>query len=274
MSGQGKPGAPLPRVLLVEDEPNIAFNLEFNLAAEGFQVVVASTGTAAIEAYHRAGPFALVILDIMLPEMDGFAVAKEIRRQDPVTGILFLSAMASESDILTGLKLGADDYITKPFSLAELLLRVKRMAKRGQLLAQTGQAGQANEAEMPGDAVIVRGDLALSMAELSLTSPKGRFTLTALEADVLAAFLAHPGRILTREFLLENVWGIKGSMETRTVDNFVRRLRQFVEDNPSKPTRLESVRGKGYRLNDPNEQTLAPKTGLTPSIGTDNADRF
>lgn len=244
----------LLRVLLVEDEPNIAFNLEFNLAAEGFQVVVAATGTAAIEAYHRAGPFALVILDIMLPEMDGFAVAKEIRRQDPVTGILFLSAMASESDILTGLKLGADDYITKPFSLAELLLRVKRMAKRGQLLAQTGQASDAPASE-PEDSVIVRGDLALSMAELTLKSPKGEFSLTALEADVLAAFLAHPGRILTREFLLENVWGTKGSMETRTVDNFVRRLRQFVEDNPSKPTRLESVRGKGYRLNDPKAST-------------------
>lgn len=248
----------LARVLLVEDEPNIAFNLEFNLEAEGFQVVVASTGTAAIEAYYRAGPFALVILDIMLPEMDGFAVAKEIRRQDPVTGILFLSAMASESDILTGLEIGADDYITKPFSLAELLLRVKRMAKRGQLLAQT--AGDTPSRPEPEDAVIVRGDLELSMAELTLKSRKGQFTLTALEADVLAAFLAHPGRILTREFLLENVWGIKGSMETRTVDNFVRRIRQFVEDNPSKPTRLESVRGKGYRLNDPRQEDASPRT--------------
>lgn len=235
------------KVLLVEDEPNIAFNLEFNLAAEGFQVVVAATGKAAIEAYRRAGPFALVILDIMLPEMDGFAVAKEIRREDPVTGILFLSAMASESDILTGLKIGADDYITKPFSLAELLLRVKRMAKRGQMLAQTGQG---HEAQPPADSgTITLGALTLSRAELTLNSPKGQFTLTALEADVLAAFLANPGRILTREYLLENVWGIKGSMETRTVDNFVRRLRQFVEDNPSKPILLESVRGKGYRLN-------------------------
>lgn len=236
------------RVLIVEDEPNIAFNLEFNLAEEGFDVVVAATGKAAIESYEQSGPFDLVVLDIMLPEMDGFAVARHIRSQDPVTGILFLSAMASENDILTGLELGADDYITKPFSLAELVLRVKRMAERGQLLSQT-PAAEAQPSPPAKEEVLALGDMKLSRAELTLNSRKGEFKLTALEADVLATFLANPGRILTREFLLATAWGIKGALETRTVDNFVRRLRKFIEDNPSKPERIESVRGKGYRLN-------------------------
>lgn len=230
----------VPKILLVEDEPNIAFNIDLNLKMEGFEVVLESNGLDAVESFHTLGPFDLIILDIMLPDLDGFEIARTIRKTDPVTGILFLSARASENDILEGLKIGADDYITKPFSLKELLLRVKRMAQR---------SGYLKSIKNENLEELSLGEFLLNLKELTLKSSKGQFTLTTLEANVMSVFLKNSKKILTRDFLLENAWGIKGTMETRTVDNFVRRLRQYIETNPSKPIYLESIRGKGYRFN-------------------------
>ena len=234
------------RILLVEDEPHLAFNIEFNLQAEGYEVVPAANGQIALEKYHDNGPFDLIILDIMIPEINGYEVAKKIRLTDNKTGILMLTAKSAREDILEGLQTGADDYLTKPFHLDELLLRVKRMAVRSSFY-------QLDDKQTT-ETVLTCGHIKLDTESLELSSPNGDYNLTALEADVLKEFLRNPGRVLTREHLLTKVWGVKGNMETRTVDNFILRLRRYLEKDPSNPLCLESVRGRGYRFH-PDENT-------------------
>ncbi len=226
-------------ILLVEDEPHLAFNMELNLHAEGFQVTVASDGRQAIELYERAGPFALIILDVMLPEINGFEILTYIRAKDRVTGILMLTARAAENDIIQGLERGADDYMTKPFSLQELLLRVKRMADRSELLEKK-RAGPAKKLRF--------GEILWNTDTFELQGPQGQFVLTALEAKVLSEFLEHPEEVLSRKHLLTQVWGVHGNVETRTVDNFIMRLRKYLESDPSHPQLLQSVRGRGYKF--------------------------
>jgi DNA-binding response OmpR family regulator len=226
------------RILLVEDEPNLAFNLEFNLKAESFEVLHASDGHMAIEAYSHHGPFDLIVLDVMLPEVSGFEVAKFIRTRDDQTQILMLTALGQEEDRLRGFEAGVDDYITKPFNLKEFLLRVRRMIRRSQYFLR--------ESHHP--CVLRVGPFELDTELLQLTSPTGRHTLTALETDILKEFMSHPNRVLSREHLLETVWGMRGDIETRTVDNFIVRLRRYIEVNPSDPQYLKSIRGRGYRF--------------------------
>ena len=225
------------KILLVEDEKNLAFSLKLNLVAEGLTVIHAATGLQAIAAFERERPLAGVILDIMLPDLDGFEVAKRIRALDPRVGITMLTAKASEEDRLHGLDVGADDYIIKPFHLAEFLKRVKRMVARSQFFEGA-----------PAPQRLSFGAVTLEEDTLTLLSPRGTFQLTALEADVMRAFLLKPNQILSRGFLLKEVWGVAESLETRTVDNFIVRLRRFLEPNPRKPQILLSVRGKGYLL--------------------------
>jgi len=229
-----------PKILLVEDEPSLQYSLKFNLEAEGFEVVAVGDGQQALKAYNEAGPFSLVVLDVMLPELDGFAVAKAIRSEDLKTGILMLTARAATQDRIEGLQSGADDYLTKPFHLEELLLRVKRMADRSRLL----KGDQA-----PATQVIHKGPFSLDTKALTLQCPNGTFALTVLESDCLKEFLLNPGSVLSREYLLKKVWGVSGQQETRTVDNFIMRIRKFLEVNPKQPQYLESIRGRGYRLN-------------------------
>ena len=228
------------RILLVEDEPNLAFNLEFNLQAEGFDVVPAVDGQIALDKYRYHGPFDLVVLDVMLPEISGFDVARYIRERDDQTQILMLTALGREEDRLRGFEAGVDDYITKPFNLKEFLLRVKRMIRRTQYYARDTNV-------MPHH-VLKLGPFELDVELLQLTSPTGIHTLTALETDILKEFMSNPKRVLSREHLLERVWGMRGDIETRTVDNFIVRLRRYLEPNPSEPRFLTSVRGRGYRL--------------------------
>lgn len=225
------------RILLVEDEPNLAFNIEYNLQLEGYEVVVAADGREALEAFRQEGPFALILLDIMLPEINGLEVAKIIRREDKVTQILMLTARASESDVIKGLELGADDYMTKPFSFKELLLRVRRMADRSELFQPS---------QKPTSHIVKIGGITWNMDSLELRSPCGEHVLTVLEAKVLNEFILNPGTVLSRSHLLTKVWGVNGNVETRTVDNFVMRLRKYIEKNPSKPEYLKSIRGRGY----------------------------
>lgn len=229
------------KILLVEDEPHLAFNLEFNLSSEGYEIVLAANGRSAIEKFEKTGPFDVVVLDVMLPEIDGFEVARIIRSRDVKTGILMLTARASESDVIKGLESGADDYLTKPFHLQEFLLRVRRMAERSDLFVASPGASSGSE-------VLILGSLRLDVEGSKLTTPRGMFDLTALEVGMLKEFMKNPGRVLTREYLLAHVWGTKGQIETRTVDNFVMRIRKYVEEDPSNPILLESVRGRGYRL--------------------------
>ena len=233
---------PKKRILLVEDEPHLAFNMNFNLQAEGYDVVPAVDGQIALQKFANDGPFDLIILDVMLPEVNGFEVAKSIREHDDQTQILMLTALGKEDDRLRGFEAGADDYVTKPFHLQEFLLRVKRMIKRSQYFHTPTDTSSAE--------VLRYGPFALNTELLHLVTPTGQHTLTALEADVLREFMQNPKRVLSRQHLLDTVWGMKGDIETRTVDNFIVRLRRYLEVDPGKPVFLVSVRGRGYRLID------------------------
>jgi DNA-binding response OmpR family regulator len=233
------------RILLVEDEPHLAFNIEFNLQAEGYEVVPATNGQIALDKFFNDGPFDLIILDIMIPEIDGIKVAKEIRKTDNQTGILMLTARSSKEDIVMGLETGADDYMTKPFLLKEFLLRVKRMVKRSELFT-----AKSSEEEK----VLTCGDITLDIESLELINGNEHHILTVLEANVLKEFMKNPGKVLTRDHLLTTVWGVNGKIETRTVDNFILRLRKYLERDPSNPTYLESIRGRGYRFRSENQE--------------------
>jgi len=230
------------KILLVEDEPHLAFNLELNLRAEGYEVLLAENGEQALNLYQSSKNFDLILLDIMIPEPNGFSVAKSIRSEDKKVGIIMLTARASEADRVRGLEIGVDDYICKPFNLKELLLKVKRAIFRSDLFSNT---------ESTSEKVFERGPYKLDTSTLELTSPTGTYSLTALECDILSAFMENENMVLSREYLLENVWGMKGQFETRTVDNFVGRLRKYLETSPNKPSTLESIRGRGYRFNTP-----------------------
>ena len=227
------------RILLVEDEPHLAFNIEFNLQAEGYEVIPATNGQIALDKFRADGPFDLVVLDVMIPEIDGIKVAKEIRHTDNQTGILMLTAKSSKEDIVRGLETGADDYMTKPFLLKEFLLRVKRMVQRSELFGVKSQEDER---------VLKCGEITLNTESLELSCEQGRYELTILEANVLREFMRNPGKILTRDHLLTTVWGVNGKIETRTVDNFILRLRKYLEKDPSNPVLLESIRGRGYRF--------------------------
>ena len=234
---------PKKKILLVEDEPNLAFNLQFNLQAEGYDVVPAVDGLIATKKFAADGPFDLIILDVMLPEMNGFEVARHIRGSDDQTQILMLTALGREEDRLKGFEAGIDDYVTKPFHLQEFLMRVRRMIRRSTFF----QEKDVSTANAP-NALIACGPFALDVEVLELTAPHGKFSLTALEADILKEFMKNPRRVLSRQHLLDTVWGMKGDIETRTVDNFIVRLRRYLEPTPTEPRYLVSVRGRGYRL--------------------------
>ena len=231
----------LKKILLIEDEKNLAFTLELNLKAEGFEVFRGESGHDALRLYETHKPFSAIILDIMIPEMDGFEVAKYIRKVDNTTGILMLTARAGEEDRLHGLSLGVDDYLTKPFHLDELILRVKRMSERAKLYQNNHKKSQAYQITKSGPFVLDRENLLLK-------SPHRNHELTILEADILQEFLSNPDKTLSRKYLLKKVWGVCENMETRTVDNFILRIRKILETNPTKPRFLLSIRGKGYRF--------------------------
>jgi DNA-binding response OmpR family regulator len=226
---------PRPRILLVEDELNIARPLQFNLEQEGYEVRTTPSGKEAL-ALHANEPFDLIILDLMLEEVDGFEVARQVRQRNEKLPILMLTARSAVEDRIHGLELGADDYIVKPFHLRELLLRVERMLKRSAWSA----AGQR-----PSRRITVAGYI-VDLDNLSATGPRGSLQLTALEANLLDALTSQPNHVFSRAELLEKVWGYHSEVETRTVDNFIVRLRKYFEDEPDRPRHFVSLRGKGY----------------------------
>ena len=231
------------QILLVEDEPNLAFNLKLNLEAEGYVVEHAEDGESAIRCFDaRPSDIDLVILDIMIPEPDGLQVARHIRSIDKAKALIMLTARATDGDRIKGLEIGADDYINKPFHLQELLLRVRRSLERSRLFSPGSSVSRR---------VVKAGPFSLDTESLELSGPQGQFTLTALEADVLEEFMTNPNRVLSREHLLEKVWHLNGDVETRTVDNFIVRIRRYIEADTTNPTTIESVRGRGYRFRVP-----------------------
>jgi two-component system, OmpR family, alkaline phosphatase synthesis response regulator PhoP len=219
----------------VEDELNLARPLQFNLEQEGYEVRLTPSGKEALNLHGREY-FDLIILDLMLEEIDGFEVARQIRQKDQRLPILMLTARSTVQDRIRGLELGADDYITKPFHLAELLLRVERMLERATWYA--GAASSARQISIAGYSV--------DLDKLSGMGPHGPLQLTALEANLLQALASQPNRVFSRGELLEKVWGYHSEVETRTVDNFIVRLRKYFEAEPDQPRHFVSLRGKGY----------------------------
>lgn len=223
------------RILLVEDESNIARPLQFNLEQEGYEVCSTPSGKEAL-ALHQSKLFHLIILDLMLEEMDGFEVARQVRQRDQRLPILMLTARSTVQDRIHGLELGADDYIVKPFHLRELLLRVERMLERTTWYSAV---------ERPSRKVMI-ADFLVDLESLSAEGPRGSLQLTALEGSLLGALTSQPNRVFSRGELLEQVWGYRSEMESRTVDNFIVRLRRYFEEEPEQPRHFVSLRGKGY----------------------------
>ena len=225
------------KVLLVEDDPSIQQGLELNLRLEGYEVFCASDGEEGLRAIRERHPD-LVVLDIMLPKLDGFRVIEEVRAADPDLPILVLSAKGHEADKVLGLSLGADDYLTKPFGLAELLARVRAGLRRRRQL-------QSPPAE---PRVALPADLEVDLASRRVVVRGREVEMTAREFDLLRYFLARPAVVFTREQLMHAVWGPQHYGTPRTVDNFVARLRAKIEEDPEAPRHLLTVRGVGYRF--------------------------
>ncbi len=222
-------------ILLVEDEENLALGLEYNLTEEGYKVFLAKDGREAIKLFDE-NEFDLIVLDIMLPYFNGFEIAKHVREKRPQMPILMLTARTQVEDRVKGLEIGADDYLTKPFHLKELLLRIKGMMKRKSWY-------QKVVIENP---VYRFGKNEINFENLRCTSGKKEFQLTSYEAMIIKYLIENKDKVVTRKELLENVWNMNPEVETRTVDNFIARLRKHFEDDPSNPKYIVSVRSAGY----------------------------
>ncbi|EAT17144.1 response regulator transcription factor [Desulfuromonas acetoxidans] len=228
------------RILLVEDEQHIAQGLIFNLQQEGYEVIHAITGEEALHSLDKES-FSLAILDRMLPgKIDGLEICRHIRRADPQLPVLMLTAMNREQDRVAGLGEGADDYLGKPFSLDELLLRVAGMLRR--------QAWYRPAAPRQNNYHLGQYDVDLKTGQLTDAEGHNQQTLTELELKMLRLFIDNEGEILSRAFLLKSVWGMAPDTETRTLDNFIVRLRKYFEQRPSHPRYFLTVRGRGYRF--------------------------
>jgi len=221
-------------VLLVDDEPSILQLAHMYLERDGFRIQEAKDGEAALEAIARLQP-ALVVLDVMLPKLDGFEVCRRVRAEDKSVAILMLTARDEDIDKILGLELGADDYITKPFSLRELLARVKAVLRR----TERGSAGGSRVRLGSFEADIDLYDATRDGVEVAMT-PK--------EFEVLKFLWQHRNHTVSRDQLLTNVWGYDESVSTRTVDNFILKLRQKIEEDPADPRYIVTIHGTGYKL--------------------------
>ncbi|RMG09163.1 MAG: DNA-binding response regulator [Planctomycetota bacterium] len=234
------------RVLLVEDEEHLALGLRFNLENAGYAVTLARTGAEALQRLEGEH-FDLVLLDVMLPGgMDGFEIARTIRRQDNFVPIIMLTARGEQADRVSGIDSGADDYVTKPFDLEELLARVRGHLRR-RVWSRREAASESGEDEPPS--VLEFGGSRIDFQSLRAVTHSGEeVQLTWKEAMMMRLFSEKEGQVIPRAEFLEKVWGEPGTLETRTVDNFVLRLRKYFEPNPKRPQHILSVRGVGYRF--------------------------
>jgi DNA-binding response OmpR family regulator len=230
-------------ILVVEDEPALQDTLSYNLKKDGFIVEAVGDGQSAVESARRLKPD-LIILDIMLPELDGLEVARIIRKEMN-TPILMLTARDDEIDRVVGLEVGADDYLTKPFSMRELMARVKAQLRRTRLLKD--ELGKQTASATPHSKLTFE-NLVINLTRREVTLYDDPIKLKPKEYDLLEFFGEHKGQMLSREFILERVWGWDFIGDSRTVDVHVRWLRQKIEEDASKPTRIITVRGGGYRF--------------------------
>jgi DNA-binding response OmpR family regulator len=242
----------MSRVLVVEDESHLANGLSFNLVAEGHSVEVVGDGESALERLlAKKENFDAVVLDVMLPGKDGFEVATELRAAQNFVPVLMLTARGRPEDVLKGFASGADDYLPKPFELAILLARLKGLLRRSAWLRGGHGAGTAADSSTGethvGDVFTFRGKT-IDFTTLELSTESGKIQLTMMEADLLRHLIRSSGRVVSRKSILEEVWGLKEDTDTRAIDNFVVRLRRYIEDDPAKPRHLLTVRGIGYRF--------------------------
>ncbi len=226
----------MKKILVIEDEPQMRLGLRDNLELEGYEVETAADGD---EGLQKAGVFApdLVILDVMLPKKNGFDVCRDLRARSVATPIVMLTARSAETDKVLGLELGADDYVTKPFSITELLARVRAVLRRS-------GAG----AVKPAADLMRIGDIEIDFKLHQARRGKVRIEFTAREFDLLRYFVLHTGQVVTREQILNEVWGYEEFPTTRTIDNFVAKLRQKIEKSPHAPEHILTIHGSGYKF--------------------------
>ncbi len=225
------------RVLLVEDEQHLAEVLADNLALEGYEVEVVGDGLAALESVRVEQP-ALVLLDVMLPGLDGFTVCERLRAAGNEVPVLFLTARNSNDDRVRGLELGGDDYLAKPFDLRELILRVRAILKRAQWFHGPSSTGER----------LVLGEAVVDFRSYAARVAGREVRLSTKEAMILRALAERPGEVVSRTEILDRVWGYDAFPTTRTIDNFIVRLRRVLEPDPANPRYIHTIRGTGYRL--------------------------
>ena len=234
----------MSRILVVDDEPHLADGLRFNLEAEGHDVTVTHDGEHALDLLLRDQvPVDVVILDVMLPGKDGFETAAELRAAGQYVPILMLTARGRADDVLRGFEAGADDYLAKPFELAILIARVNGLLRR----RHWNERGVPPAGEPPSDSYTFAGRV-LDFGAMEVRARGETYRLTQMESDLLKYLVQHPGQAVSRGAILENVWDLHGSTDTRAIDNFIVRLRRYIEDKPAVPRFLLTVRGVGYRF--------------------------
>lgn len=239
----------MKRVLIVEDERHLARGLSFNLEAEEFSTEVAETGEAALESVREQEPFDALLVDVMLPGIDGFELVRKLRADGCFVPVMMLTARQRPEDVVDGLSSGADDYVSKPFDLAVLLARLRGLLRRQEWSGAESRTGVSGTYAFGGRTV--------DFTKLQLTVDGEARDLTLTEAKLLHYLIAHEGRNVTRKSLLEDVWGLREDTDTRAIDNFIVRLRRMIEPVPAKPCHLLTVRGVGYRFVANPEPTLS-----------------
>lgn len=240
----------MSRILIVEDERHLANGLRFNLEADEHDVELVETGEEALRVLaEQPRRFDLVVLDVMLPGIDGFAVTAELRRLGQYVPVLILTARGRSEDVLSGFGAGADDYLTKPFELPIFLSRVRGLLRRTEWFRL-----EAASKAPPLDQYAFSGKV-IDFEQLEVRSGARRLPLTMMEAALLRYFVENEGKPVSRKTILERVWNVREDTDTRAIDNFIVRLRRYVEDEPAKPKHLQTVRGVGYRF------VASPKDG-------------
>jgi DNA-binding response OmpR family regulator len=236
-------------ILVVEDEAHLANGLRFNLEAEGYQVLVVDSGEKALDHLLEPNTIDLVVLDVMLPGKDGFTVMSDVRKAGQFVPTLMLTARGRPDDVLRGFAAGADDYLTKPFELAILIARIRGLLRRRNWEQHANNhAASPVKPETKDFRFGEKGDKAFDFDTMELKVRDQVLNLTMMEASVLRYLIEHEGKPVSRKAMLENVWGLQENIDTRPIDNFIVRLRRYIEEDPTKPRHLLTVRGMGYRF--------------------------
>lgn len=241
----------MSNVLIIEDEEHLADGLRFNLEAEGYEVETVGDGESGLALLlNERRHYEAVVLDVMLPGKDGFAVATELRAANNYVPILMLTARGRPEDVLKGFESGADDYLPKPFELSVLLARINALLRRREWFSRSRGSGNAQAAAaLEEQSEIFQFDgKTIDLGTLELRTNTQTVRLTVMEAELLRYLIKHEGEVVKRKAMLEDVWGLHEDTDTRAIDNFIVRLRRYIEDEPSRPKHLLTVRGLGYRF--------------------------